>query len=247
MTDIINAAHAHHTRVVLTIEVFAWTSSQAATQGALLGSSGARLNLARQIAQAVHDRGTDGTPLTHVVRINGGRVVDVVNFKAEIISITEGEGARWALTRNPRAISVGTIPDDTGVTSLQLATCRTLAALVEANMARDKNTGAYELCEQRDHFLGFTDIRPDIEAMRKRGVDPDIVDALKGEFKTSMGLDRVRSLLGVASGFDLGNIKQIVLYVPTYTSYDHGSAYGGQSVIVPHWNQILPVVKANFP
>ena len=76
---------------------------------------------------------------------------------------------------------------------------------------------------------------------------PDIVDALKGEFKTSMGLDRVRSLLGVASGFDLGNIKQIVLYVPTYTSYDHGSAYGGQSVIVPHWNQILPVVKANFP
>src|SRR5438128_10834229 len=31
---------------------------------------------------------------------------------------------------------------------------------------------------------------------------PDIVDALKGEFKTSMGLDRVRSLLGVASGFD---------------------------------------------
>src|SRR3989440_9089726 len=76
---------------------------------------------------------------------------------------------------------------------------------------------------------------------------PDIVDALKGEFKTSMGLDRVRSLLGVASGFDLGNIKQIVLYVPTYTSYDHGSAYGGQSGIIPHWNQILPVVKANFP
>jgi LCP family protein required for cell wall assembly len=76
---------------------------------------------------------------------------------------------------------------------------------------------------------------------------PDIVDALKGEFKTSMGLDRVRSLLGVASGFDLGNIKQIVLYVPTYTSYDHGPAYGGQSVIIPHWNQILPVVKANFP
>jgi LCP family protein required for cell wall assembly len=76
---------------------------------------------------------------------------------------------------------------------------------------------------------------------------PDIVDALKGEFKTSMGLDRVRSLLGVASGFDLANIKQIVLYVPTYTSYDHGPAYGGQSVIVPHWNEILPLVKANFP
>ena len=76
---------------------------------------------------------------------------------------------------------------------------------------------------------------------------PDIVGTLKGEFKTSMGLDRMRSLLSVASAFDLANIKQIVLYVPTYTSYDHGPAYGGQSVIVPHWNQILPVVKANFP
>ena len=73
---------------------------------------------------------------------------------------------------------------------------------------------------------------------------PDIVDALKGEFKTSMGLDRVRSLLGVANAFDLTNTKQIVLYVPLFTSYGQVS---GQSVILPHWNQILPVVKANFP
>jgi LCP family protein required for cell wall assembly len=73
---------------------------------------------------------------------------------------------------------------------------------------------------------------------------PDIVDALKGEFKTSMGLDRVRSLLGVASGFDLANIKQVVLYVPLFTNYGQIS---GQSVILPHWNEILPVVKANFP
>jgi hypothetical protein len=74
--------------------------------------------------------------------------------------------------------TVGVIPDETGVTRLLLATCRTLAALVEANMAHDKNSGAYEICEQLDHFLGLTDIRPDIEAMRKRGIDPDIVDAL---------------------------------------------------------------------
>ena len=73
---------------------------------------------------------------------------------------------------------------------------------------------------------------------------PDIVNALKGEFKTSMGLDRVRSLLGVASAFDLANIKQVVLYVPLFTSYGQIS---GQSVILPHWNEILPVVKANFP
>ena len=50
MTSIINDAHAHHTRVVLTVQSFAWTSSQLATQKALLGSATARLNLARQIA-----------------------------------------------------------------------------------------------------------------------------------------------------------------------------------------------------
>ena len=62
------------------------------------------------VSTAGHDRGTDGLPLTHVVRINGAHVIDVVNFKGEIISIAEGEGARWALTRNPRATG-GTLPD----------------------------------------------------------------------------------------------------------------------------------------
>src|SRR5438552_1620277 len=76
---------------------------------------------------------------------------------------------------------------------------------------------------------------------------PDIVDALKGEFKTSMGLDRVRSLLGVAASFDLANVKQVVLYVPAFTNYDHGPKYGGQSVLIPHWTEILAVTRANFP
>jgi LCP family protein required for cell wall assembly len=75
---------------------------------------------------------------------------------------------------------------------------------------------------------------------------PDIVNALSGKFKTSMGLDRVRSLLGVASQFDPANIKQIVLYAPFYTYYP-GYYINGQSVVLPHWNQILPVVRANFP
>jgi len=73
---------------------------------------------------------------------------------------------------------------------------------------------------------------------------PDIVNALHGEFKTSMGLDRVRSLLSVASAFDLSNVRRIVLYVPAYSSYGQIS---GQSVILPHWAQILPIVRANFP
>ena len=73
---------------------------------------------------------------------------------------------------------------------------------------------------------------------------PDIVDTLKGNFKTSMGLGRVRSLLGVAEGFDIANVKQIVLYVPAFTSYGQIS---GQSVILPHWQPILQVTRENFP
>jgi LCP family protein required for cell wall assembly len=75
---------------------------------------------------------------------------------------------------------------------------------------------------------------------------PDIVNALNGKFKTSMGLDRVRSLLSVASAFDLANVNQIVLYAPVYTYYP-GYYISGQSVVLPHWNQILPIVRANFP
>jgi LCP family protein required for cell wall assembly len=74
---------------------------------------------------------------------------------------------------------------------------------------------------------------------------PDIVNVLKGEFKTSMGLDRVRSLLGVANAYDPANVKQIVLYAPLYTNY--GPQISGNSVIYPHWPQILAVTKENFP
>ena len=59
----INAAHQRGTRVVLTISVFAWTSGEASVQKALLGSSTARTNLARQAAAAVRDRGADGINL----------------------------------------------------------------------------------------------------------------------------------------------------------------------------------------
>ncbi|HEX8939521.1 MAG TPA: glycosyl hydrolase family 18 protein [Candidatus Limnocylindrales bacterium] len=60
MTSVINAAHTKGTRVALTVELFAWSSSEAATQTAVLGSASARLNLATQIAAAVRDRGADG-------------------------------------------------------------------------------------------------------------------------------------------------------------------------------------------
>ena len=63
MTSIITAAHQHQTRVVLTVSCFAWSTSGAAAQAALLGSATARATLARQVAAAVRDRGADGVNL----------------------------------------------------------------------------------------------------------------------------------------------------------------------------------------
>ena len=63
MSAVIAGAHQHGTRVVLTVSVFAWTTSQARVQASLLGSASARLALARQAAAAVRDRGADGINL----------------------------------------------------------------------------------------------------------------------------------------------------------------------------------------
>jgi len=63
MTEVIEQAHANNSRVVLTVQSFAWNSSGVTKQKALLGSSTARANLARQIAAAVRDRGADGVNL----------------------------------------------------------------------------------------------------------------------------------------------------------------------------------------
>jgi hypothetical protein len=56
------------------------------------------------------DAGPDGVALSHVVRIEGSHVIDIVDLKAHILSIAEGEGARWVLTQNLRPTG-GTVPD----------------------------------------------------------------------------------------------------------------------------------------
>ena len=63
MTNLINEAHRNNTRVVLTIQSFAWSTAGATKQKTLLGSATARANLARNIAAAVRDRGADGVNL----------------------------------------------------------------------------------------------------------------------------------------------------------------------------------------
>jgi spore germination protein YaaH len=63
MTSVINAAHSHGTRVVLTVESFAWNSNGATSQSMLLSSPSASLAAAQNIAAEVRRRGTDGVDL----------------------------------------------------------------------------------------------------------------------------------------------------------------------------------------
>ena len=63
MTNVINKAHQSKTRVVLTVQSFAWSAGGSTKQKALLGSSTARAALAKNIAVAVRDRGADGVNL----------------------------------------------------------------------------------------------------------------------------------------------------------------------------------------
>ena len=93
MTSVINGAHSHGTRVVLTASVFAWTSSGAAVQKALLGSSSARLNLARQLAAAVRDRGADGVNLDFEPLVAGsesGFVAFLRTLRSQLNAIRAG-------------------------------------------------------------------------------------------------------------------------------------------------------------
>jgi len=66
---------------------------------------------ATTLSVASYDPGADGAVLSHVVRVDGNHVVDIEDFKAHILSIAEGEGARWALTQNPRLSPGGKVPD----------------------------------------------------------------------------------------------------------------------------------------
>lgn len=72
---------------------------------------------------------------------------------------------------------------------------------------------------------------------------PDLAAAFNGELKTSMSIQRVRQLLPVAGQVKPEAIHQIVLLSP-YTSLGE---IDQQSVVLPHWDLILPLVRQYFP
>lgn len=72
---------------------------------------------------------------------------------------------------------------------------------------------------------------------------PDLAAAFSGELKTSIGLERVRALMGVAGHFGPGSIQQVVLMAP----YTNPQLVGDQDVVMPNWPLILPLVHQSFP
>jgi len=62
---------------------------------------------------ASYDPGVEGVTSSYVLRVDGSHVVDVVDLKARILSIAEGEGARWVLTQNWSVTTPGTTVPDT--------------------------------------------------------------------------------------------------------------------------------------
>lgn len=72
---------------------------------------------------------------------------------------------------------------------------------------------------------------------------PFLASAFSGEIKTSIGLDRMRQLVGIAGQFAGPGINRVVL-VPPYTSE---TQIGGQDVVLPSWPMIRPLVHKTFP
>ena len=72
---------------------------------------------------------------------------------------------------------------------------------------------------------------------------PDIASAMANQFDTDMSATQVGELLPIASNVQLANVHQVVLLPP----YTYGALVGGQDILLPNWDLILPLVHQYFP
>jgi LCP family protein required for cell wall assembly len=72
---------------------------------------------------------------------------------------------------------------------------------------------------------------------------PDLAGALNGEMSTDMSIGQLISLLPLVSGLATTDIERIILLPP----YTHGGDIAGQSVVLPDWTLIRPLVAQTFP
>lgn len=76
---------------------------------------------------------------------------------------------------------------------------------------------------------------------------PDLAATFTGEFKTSIGLDRVRALLPLARAMsDPSQVKQVFLEGSPYYTADRLPDPIGD-ILRPNWGAILPLVHQDFP
>jgi hypothetical protein len=71
---------------------------------------------------------------------------------------------------------------------------------------------------------------------------PVLAEAIGGELKTSIKLDRVAQLLPLAASFDKPESIQTITLPPPYT---HGGNEDGS--LTANWGLILPLVHQYFP
>jgi spore germination protein YaaH len=97
MTTIIQRAHSHKTRVVLTLQVFAWDDAGRQKTIALLSSATARQRLADQLAAAVVARGVDGVNID-IEPVPGSQKANFVTFVRQVRKALNARGSDYQLT-----------------------------------------------------------------------------------------------------------------------------------------------------
>jgi anionic cell wall polymer biosynthesis LytR-Cps2A-Psr (LCP) family protein len=72
---------------------------------------------------------------------------------------------------------------------------------------------------------------------------PDVANAMANDFSTDMSIPQVAALLPIANGITLQNVQQVILAPP----FTKGATVGGEDVLLPNWDLILPEVHKYFP
>lgn len=73
---------------------------------------------------------------------------------------------------------------------------------------------------------------------------PRLVGTFAGEFKTSLGIERLQALVPLAAAFNGDQIHQVFLAPPLTTA---ATLSDSEDVLLPNWGAILPLVAASFP
>jgi spore germination protein YaaH len=161
MTSIIERAHEHGTRVVLTVTCFAWSNRGASAQASVLGSATARATLARQVAAAVRNRGADGVNLDFEPILPGYAeefTALVREVRRELSAIAPGYQLTFdaMATIGDQPIAEATAPGGADAVVIMGYDYRTARSSVAGSISPLRGPG-YDLTDTVDAFTAETD------------------------------------------------------------------------------------------